>query len=372
MMKKKILIILNYYYPYVSGVSEYARIIAEKFVQKGHDVTVLTSNHANLQSNEVINGVNVIRTKVLLKISKGTISPQFITKAIKLSKKFDVINLHMPMLESGLISMFIKNRNIIATYQCDINLPKSFFNSFVVRVMDFSNNLCLRNARKIVVLSYDYANQSRIAKKYKNKLLECPAPIKNYSRVEVKRDSSVKRIGFCGRIVEEKGINVLMEAFALLQKERNDIALIIGGDYKNIAGGSVYPELMKYVKSHNLDNVQFLGKIPEENMAEFYSSLDVMTLPSINTLEAFGMVQVEAMFCGTPVVASDLPGVRTIVQNTGMGEIAKRNNAKDLAEKIALVLESPQKYIKSKKEIEKLYGMQHVYNIYMNAYQNKV
>lgn len=63
-------------------------------------------------------------------------------------------------------------------------------------------------------------------------------------------------------------------------------------------------------------------------MAEFYSSLDVFCLPSINPLEAFGMVQIEAMLCGVPVVASDLYGVRTIVGNTGMGLVCKKGDAR--------------------------------------------
>lgn len=364
---KKILMVLNYYYPYISGVSEYARIMSEKYVQEGHDVTVLTSNHANLPEREMINGVKVIRTKVWFKISKGTISPSFITKAIKMSKDFDVVNLHQPMIESGIIALFLKNKNLIATYQCDINLPKSFLNNIIIKVMDWSNSICLKRAKKIVVLSYDYARNSRFAYKYKNKLIESPAPIKEYHRVSVEKGMT-KKIGFCGRIVEEKGINVLIKAFKMIRDKRNDVELIIGGDYENVAGGSVYPELKQYIKDQKIVGVKFMGKIPEEKMAEFYSSLDVMTLPSINTLEAFGMVQVEAMFCGTPVVASDLPGVRTIVQNTGMGEIAKRNDAKDLADKIDKVLDSPEKYIKSREEIESKYGIQHVYEIYMKAY----
>ena len=88
----------------------------------------------------------------------------------------------------------------------------------------------------------------------------------------------------------------------------------------------------------------------------FYSSLDVFVLPSVNPLEAFGLVQVEAMLCGTPVVSSNLYGVRTIVQNTGMGLIHERGNAKQLAECILKILENPSKYIKTREEISKIYN----------------
>lgn len=353
---KKILCVINYYYPYVSGVSEYARLLCEEFVEKGYRVTVITSNHDKLPEEEIINGVKVLRAPIICKISKGTVSLSFILKAWKLSKKADMVNLHLPMLESGLLSILIDSRKIVPTYHCDVNLPSGILNRFILKVMDFSNNICLKRSRKIGVTSIDYMKHSRIAHRYVDKMIEAGAPIKKYSRVETTQDKNKRVIGFCGRIVEEKGIDVLLKAFEIVQKEENNVCLHIGGDYKKIAGGSIYESLDSYIQEHNIQNVKFLGKIPEEDMSKFYSSLDVFVLPSINSLEAFGMVQIEAMMCGTPVVASNLFGVRTIVKKTGMGEIAKVKDEKDLAEKILMVLRNRDQYIKSREYIESLYG----------------
>lgn len=366
--KKSVLVVLNYYYPYISGVSEYARLLAEKFVLEGYDVTVIASNHAGLALEENINGVKVIRTKVLFKISKGVISPEYIWKVIKLSKHFDIVHLHLPMIESGVIAQFVPARKLVATYQCDVNLPKGLFNNIIVKVMDITNGYCLKKAKKIMVTSKDYALKSRIAFRYEKKLMEAGAPIKEYYPERTLEKVKFRDIGFCGRIVEEKGINVLLEAYELLKNKYPDIRLVIGGDYKNIAGGSVYLDLKKQIETRVIKDVKFLGAIPEAEMASFYSSLAVMTLPSINSLEAFGMVQVEAMLCGIPVVASDLPGVRTIVQNTGMGEIAKRGNSEDLARKIEMVLDNREQYIKPRDVIVNLYGMETVYRKYRDAY----
>lgn len=351
----KLLFVVNYYYPYVSGVSEYVRILCENLANDGYDVTVLASNHNKLKSKEKINGVNVIRASIVGKISKGTVSPQFIRLAYKLSKQADIVNLHLPMLESGLISSIIDKKKIVTTYQCDVNLTPSLLNSFIVKVMDFSNNLCLKNSNKIVVTSIDYAKHSRIASRYPDKLIEASAPIKNYSRVTIETYKK-KRIGFCGRIVEEKGIDVLIKAFHLLSEKHTDIELIVGGDYKNIAGGSIYSQLISYIEKNNIKNVTFVGMIPEEKMAEFYSALDVFVLPSINSLEAFGMVQIEAMYCGTPVVATDLYGVRTIVKKTGMGIVVKKNNVESLADGIEKVINNKKEYIRSKSDIQNYYG----------------
>ena len=356
MEKRKILIILNYYVPYISGVTEYARLAAEMLVKEGHDVTVLTSNHANLKSYEKINGEHVYRAKVLFKISKGTVSLQYITLARKLAKQADVVNIHCPMLESGLISLLIPKSKIVTMYHCDVNLPKSIFNNFIVKVMDMMHRICLSRSKIITVTSIDYAEHSRVAAKFKDKLIGVTAPVKEYCSVSVEKNSNKKIIGFCGRIVEEKGIDVLLKAYKIIKKQLPETELQIAGDYKNIAGGSIYPVLKQYIENNNILDVKFLGKIPEEKMPEFFSGLDVFVLPSINSLEAFGMVQVEAMRCGTPVVASDLYGVRTIVQNTGAGLVSKKNDPENLAECIMEVLNNKDKYSRSLEEIEMHYS----------------
>lgn len=368
----KILVVLNYYYPYVSGLSEYARLLCEEMCHIGNNVTVLTSKHDScLPDQENVNGVDVIRAPVWFKISKGTISAQFITWAMKYAKSADIVQLHLPMLESGLIASLIPADKIVCTYHCDINLPDGLLNRIILKAMDASHNQALLRARAIVVNTIEYAETSRIAYKYVNKMNEISPPIKYLPPVKRKKHNGFK-IGFCGRIVQEKGIDILIKAFELLQKERTNIELIIGGDYKAVAGGSVYETLAKYIRHHNIMNVNFIGKIPEEEMAEFYASLDVFVLPSINSLESFGMVQVEAMLCGTPVIASDLLGVRTVVQKTGMGLICKSGDAKDLKRCLIEVIDNYDIYIKSRTQIEKIYSIGQSVNKYIHLYKKEL
>ena len=365
---KKILCVLNYYYPYISGVSEYARILCEKLVDRGYDVTVLTSNHAKLLEKEKINGVKVVRANIICKISKGTISPQFILAAKKMARAADIVWLHLPMIESGILSVLLDKRKLICTYHCDVNLEKSFLNNFIVKAMDTSNRICLKRSNRILVTSIDYAEHSRIGGAFVSKMIAAGAPIKEYVCGEHMSGHPKKVIGFCGRIVAEKGIQVWLDAFSLISKKRDDVLLKIGGDYKNIAGGSVYPELIDKIKRENIKNVEFLGRIEDESMGEFYSNLDVFVLPSVNSLEAFGMVQIEAMLCGTPVVATDLYGVRTIVKTTGMGVVVKRNNAEELAKGILKVIDRPEDYIKPQSVILNHYGTKKCLEVYEKAF----
>lgn len=367
----KILIILNYYYPYVSGVSEYARVLAENLVLNGHKVNVLTSNHNHLPERENINGVNVTRARILCKISKGTISTDFIQMAIRMAKEADVVNLHLPMLESGLITNFMDKRKIVSTYHCDVNLPLGLLNTAIVKTMDASNRICMKHSYKIMVQTMDYAKHSRVAFAFAEKFIEAATPIKEYYPKKLMPHEK-KVIGFCGRLVEEKGIDVLLQAYAMIAAQRTDCILKIGGDYKNVAGGSVYPVLCKFIEDNHIQHVEFVGKIPEEQMEEFYSSCDVFVLPSVNSLEAFGMVQIEAMECGTPVVTTDLYGVRTIVQKTGMGVVVKKKDADALAKGILEVLENPEKYSKPREDIRKIYGTDICVSVYEQCFYDIV
>jgi glycosyltransferase involved in cell wall biosynthesis len=91
-------------------------------------------------------------------------------------------------------------------------------------------------------------------------------------------------------------------------------------------------------------------------MAAFYPNLDVLTVPSLNSTEAFGLVQIEAMMNGVPCVASALPGVRQPVRMHGMGKIAKIGDAVSLAESILEVLNEPHRFKGDVAAIRKMYN----------------
>jgi glycosyltransferase involved in cell wall biosynthesis len=130
-------------------------------------------------------------------------------------------------------------------------------------------------------------------------------------------------VGFLGRIVEEKGVEYLVEGFRALDDPH--ARLLIAGDFNAVAGGSVIDRVRQRMAGDT--RIRLLGFLPDAAVDDFYASLDVFALPSVNPFEAFGIVQVEAMMRGIPVIASDLPGVRQPVLATGMGEIVPRRSA---------------------------------------------
>jgi glycosyltransferase involved in cell wall biosynthesis len=112
------------------------------------------------------------------------------------------------------------------------------------------------------------------------------------------------------------------------------------GNFQDVVGEGAYKERIMPMIHQLGDRWKFLGVVTENEKAAFYKICDVVVLPSINSTESFGMVQVEGMICGAPVVATDLPGVRQPVQSTGMGKIVPIKDSQALAEGIIQVLGS--------------------------------
>jgi len=114
----------------------------------------------------------------------------------------------------------------------------------------------------------------------------------------------------------------------------------------------LYPRIQEFEKSGNW---KFLGLIPDGEMPAFYASLDVLVLPSLNSTESFGFVQIEAMINGTPVVASDLPGVRQPVLMHEMGRIFPVGDPTALAEGVIQILRNRAEYVRDPQPIKNIY-----------------
>jgi len=349
MKKKSILIVLYYYLPYVSGLTGYVRDLAENLVKKGHRVTVLATRHDKaLPAKEVINGVNVVRVPVLLKVSKGVVAPTFWLQTIRIARTSDVVNFHLPLADVGLSSLFIKKEKIISTYHCDLNLGSGILNNIIEKLSFFLMNIVLQKSGKIVANSIDYFSHSYF-KKYVHKAVQIYPPINeihfnpiDYSNLlkKLSLDESSYKIGFVGRIVAEKGIRYLLQSMPFMREKIEDFYIIIAGEYGRVAGGSVINDLTSCA-GENSDNIIFAGFLKKNELLEFYSMIDVLVLPSIDPLESFGMVQVEALLCGTPVIATNLPGVRVVINQTGAGYLIEPKNSEDLAMKLIEMKEKP-------------------------------
>jgi len=370
----KILFILDRYYPYLGGLNEYVKRISEELVKNGHEATVLTQQYEkNLSERERINGVDVVRCKPFY-FGNCSFTPSFLLKSSLLSKSHDVVNIHMPLSEMSLI-LFPSKRNLIITYHTDVWFPLTLVNRIKAFVYYNIMKFILKKAKLIVTTTRDYALNSRFLKNHLSQSHYIFPPVneavykhKNPVRFKKKFGLSDKKvIGFVGRLAHEKGLLYLLQAIPLIKKRFKHIKVILAGPNDKFARNDDIDEV-KLLMDRYKNDVLHMGIVPEGKMPEFYSSCDVLVLPSVNECEAFGMVQVEAMYCGTPVVASDLPGMRQPVIMTKMGLLAKPKDSLDLAQKIISVLENKNKYTKNKEIARKLFSIKNTIKNYEDLF----
>ena len=354
----KILTVLTYYRPHTSGLTIYAERLARAFAKRGHQVTVMTTQYdPSLPPEETIDGVKVMRVPVAARVSKGVIAPTFGLVATKLVAQHDVVQMHLPQFDAPGVALRgrLFGKPAVLTYHCDLLLPPGFFNRFVNTVVDFQNNMAGLLSNHIVTYTRDYADNSPYLSRYASKLtpilppVELPSPLPGAVEAFAREHHIEERrpvIGMAARFAAEKGVEVLLDALPIILKRYPKAQVLFAGTYQNVMGEQSYSDrLMPRIREYEVaGHWTFLGNLDPVQMAAFYPNLDVLTVPSLNSTEAFGLVQIEAMMNGVPCVPSALPGVRQPVILYGMGRVAKIGDSVDLAESILEVLNEPQKF----------------------------
>jgi phosphatidylinositol alpha-mannosyltransferase len=138
---------------------------------------------------------------------------------------------------------------------------------------------------------------------------------------------------FLGMIVERKGLIYLLKAYKILQKKFSNLRLIVCG------GGPLKKEMEKWAKKNNLREVLFEGKIPEDKVQNYYASCDIFCSPATHG-ESFGLVLIEAMACGKPVVAFDNEGYKEFLKDKKGGILVKNRDFRELAKKLEILIEN--------------------------------
>ena len=340
MDKKTIDVFLQYYLPHVSGLTIMAADIAEHLVNHGWEVNIHCANSHQGSSYENVSGVNVYRYRIWAKIGRASIAPGLILAAFRQRSKKSLAHLHLPFPEAIFVSKLMgSDKRTVITYQCDSGVTNNS-EKFLALLLDYSHIKAIKNARVTCVTSFDYANNSRIQSTLiDGRLLEIPATSRDRSGgtpMTIRAEKLDKvLIGYLGRPTSEKGISVLLDSLSFLPDE---FEVVLAGPTENLSEVKYASEVMDRISKN--PRVTHLGLLADDSIKDFYASIDVFTLPSTNSFEAFGIVQVEAMSAGIPVVASNLPGVRTIIQATGFGELVECKSAKSLASGILRAINS--------------------------------
>ncbi len=372
--------VLTYYYPHWTGLTAYARRLAEGLVRRGHQVTVLTARYwQSLPKEEVQNGVRIVRLERLMRLSRGIVQPRFPSAAYRLIKEHDVIQIHTPLLESALVTTLAgwSGKRVVFTHHGDLVMPDRPFDQFVELVVTWLMKQALKGSARVTIHTKDYADNSPFLSPFRDKLVyilppvEIPQPIPEQVarwRTELHLDET-KLVGFAGRFVEEKGFDFLFKSIPYVLERVPNVKFVYAGEV-NVAYESFFQQ-WRHLVDRWRDHVIMLGLLGDpQQVADFYAMCDVLALPS--RTDCFPMVQVEAMLCGTPAVATDIPGLRVPIRLTQMGLLVPPQDERALADGLVEVLTHRQQYLKSRREIEAVFDMEKTLDEYERLLQSLV
>jgi glycosyltransferase involved in cell wall biosynthesis len=351
----RILTVLTYYRPHTSGLTIYAERLAKALVQRGHEVTVLTSQFEDdLPLEEMQDGVRIRRVPVALRVSKGVIMPSLGRVASHEIAQHDALLLHLPQFDAAGLALRgrLRKKPTVIIYHSDLTLPPGLFNRVVGYVVNLMNNLAARFTHRISAYTQDFAGHSPYLRRFAHKVRVIPPAVEIPQATEqeardfaANHNAQARRpvIAMATRFAAEKGVEVLLDALPRVFEQHPNALVWFAGQYQNVMGEEAYLEkLLPRIQEYQAQGRWvFLGNLNMREMAAFYANIDLLVVASTNSTETFGFVQIEAMMNGKPAVASDLPGVRQPVSLTGMGRVSPVGDAATLAENMLAVLAKP-------------------------------
>lgn len=344
----RIAIVTPTFPPYPGGIGNVAAFNATELVKLGHQVEVFTPLYEIVDKE--FQGVEVTYIKPLIKYGNAA----FIPALHFLLKDFNIIHLHYPFF-GGAETIWLYRKKlkrsgakIVLHYHMDtvgqgifkiiFSLSKTFFLPKIIKLAD-----------KVIVTSVDYGKNSNVAKYltknpkkffelpngvFSNKFIPGPKDHGLLSKYNIKNsDKVIMFVGGMDKAHYFKGVEYLVEAAARLRKKNYKWKLVIVGRGEL---AKRYKSLATQLRISN--EVVFTDYVTVEDLPKHYNLADVVVLPSIDKSEAFGLTLVEAMSCGKPVIASNLVGVRSVVEEGINGHLVEPTNVDDLAAKINHIL----------------------------------
>jgi len=330
--RPRVLQIGKFYAPFRGGIESHVADQSEALLEHA-DVKVIVANHDRTLSRETRNGVSVTRLPTWINVAGAPICPAMVREIREFQP--DIIHLHLPnpgavlaILASG------HSGNLVCTYHSDVVRQRFFARAFQP-VMD----RILKRTDAIVVSSWKYARSSPGLRSFQSRCRVIPFGIvhtrfeqQDESQVEAIRNQFGPRIVLgVGRLVYYKGFEYLIRAM-----ERVDGTLLV------IGTGRLHEALSAEIRDRGLHaRVHLLGDVPDAQLANYYRAADIFVLPSVERSEAFGIVQLEAMACGKPVINTQIDSsVPCVSENGATGITVPPKDVDALADAIRVLLDN--------------------------------
>ncbi len=360
---KKILIVSDYFYPHWTGISKSIYNLIQ-INSKKLTFDILTTKHKkNLKSEEKIFKTTVYRQPYLFSISRLKYSPTTIFKFLSWIKNYNGVLVNSPYSNILFISLITKifKKRLYIFHQGDLILPKGIKNKAIEKIFDFFSLISFRMADKVSTYTLDYAKNSRIIKNFLDKFSPIILPIivkkskisknsKLYKKLRFLKKRKKILFGFGGRFVEEKGFDILLKAIPYIIKFLPNAHFVFVGS-TNIFYENFFQRNLEQIKKTK-KYITFLGLLNENSLNYFYKMIDFIVVPSRS--DCFNLLQAEAMLSGTPSIASDIPGLKFLIKKTGFGILFKKEDSKDLANKIIIACKEKNKILKNKDRVKKI------------------
>lgn len=334
----KLLIITEGYYPYVGGLEKIVTEIAQGLNQKcDYEVTVLTSIREKMEPfQKEVKGVNIYYAP--LSVAHGKI--EFIKELLcarKIMKEllknhFDFVSIqYLGYFATLFYSIKTNVPYTISIHGNDVTKDQGILGKFIQKKI-------VSHSKAVISNSHYLANllEIKLSVCIKNKIYVIWNGIQLEKYKASKKLADEKVIVSVGRFEYKKGFDILIKAFAEVLKRVPDAKLIIAGNGDEKSKCMTLTEQLGISKK-----VIFLGQVPNDNIDKVFSKGRVFVCPSRN--EPFGIVVLEAMAMGIPVITTDCGGVREIVGNNKYGYIVPAENKDAIAEKIIDLLENQDK-----------------------------
>ena len=251
---------------------------------------------------------------------------------------FDVMHTHIPTPWSADVSALVsllKRKPLVVTYHND--LTGQGVGGLIARLYNCTFlHLVLLRATRIIITQPKYLEYSKYLKLYKKKLITLPPGVTLPQATDgAKRKADhIAFMSVLDRYHEYKGLDILLDAMVKVKESRPQVWLSVGGEGELI---SKYKQLAMALGVSN--SVKFLGYLSDEELTELYSSSSIFVLPSLNRLEGFGIVALEALSYATPVITTSFAGSAEFITKNKAGLIVPPGDAAALAEAIVTLLE---------------------------------
>jgi len=331
----KIGLVCPYIYPEAGGVAQHVRFLYENLRLSGHDVRIITASHGPQRSSEG----DIIRLGIGFSVrangSVGTLtfSPRYIGQVRRMLEEegFDLLHFHEPFVP--FLSLFLLRESTsvnIATFHAYAGFSPSYeLGSRVMR-----GHAARLHGRVAVSAAARHFIDRFFPGDYK--VIPNGVDVPRYANaVPIARwQDGIPNVLFVGRHEPRKGLLDLLKAQRLLRKSGYGTRLLVVGS------GPQEREARRYVATRGLQGVVFLGRVSDPEKAQLFRTADVYVSPATGG-ESFGIVLLEAMAAGTPIVASDIHGYKGVVRRGREGLLVPPRDPKGLADAIGRLLDDP-------------------------------